>query len=422
VEPDIRIRTCPPFAFFFLHACTAWPVGVVGLALGSGLVKAGVPVHQTAGIIAATWLAFTLEFVWAPMVDACFTRRLWYVGGATVMCTCLAALLIAPWNAASVPLMTALAFCSSSGAAIAAVAVKGIMAYDVSAAQLGSASGFYTAGGTFAKAVGGAGTLWLLTHLSGRTIAASVSTGAAALAGTAILLALPRRSAPLRQLPTALFSALVDLWTFIRTPKGVLIAVLCVIPFGSGTEAGLIGAIAHEWSVSPDQLALFGAVSATTGIASAIFAGWLAQRISPWTAYVLLGWAMVGVMLGFAWSPRTAACFFTVELVYRALATACYATLLGIVMTAIGKGAASTKAAGLWSLTSLGFAYPTFIEGSVHDRAGTVAMLLTDAGLGMIGFVVLLIATRLLKLRFTTLAAPARFEKGERPDDIQIAK
>jgi hypothetical protein len=96
-----------------------------------------------------------------------------------------------------------------------------------------------------------------------------------------------------------------------------------------------------------------------------------------------------------------------VELFYRALATACYATLLGIVMTAIGKGAASTKAAGLWSLTNLGFAYPTYIEGAVHDRVGTVAMLLTDAGLGTTGFVVLIVATRLLKLRFNALAAPA---------------
>jgi hypothetical protein len=113
--PDYRGRTCPPFAFFFMHVGTAWPVGVVGLALGSSLVKAGVPVHQAAGIIAATSLAFTLEFVWAPMVDASLTRRLWYIGGSTVMCACLATLLIAPWNGASVPLMTVLAFSASPG-------------------------------------------------------------------------------------------------------------------------------------------------------------------------------------------------------------------------------------------------------------------------------------------------------------------
>src|ERR1700730_1683649 len=405
---DNRGRTCPPFAFFFLHACTAWPIGVVGLALGSSLVKAGVPVHQAAGIIAATSLAFTLAFVGAPMVDACLTRRLWYVGGSTVMCAGLAALLIAPWTAASVPLMTALAFSSSSGAAIAAVAVKGIMAYDVSATRIGSASGYYTAGGTFAKAVGGAGTLWLLTHLSGRGVAATLSTGAAALAGTAILLALPRRSAPLRELPTALVSALVDLWTFARTRSGILIAVLCVIPFGAGTEAGLMGTIAREWAVSPDQLASLGALVAVTNIAGAFLAGWLTTRINPWNVYVIFGWVLIGVMLGLAFSPRTALYFLVIELLYRAVATACYATLLGIVMKAIGRGAASTKAATLWWLTNLAYAYPVLIEGSVHDRAGTLAMLLTDAGLGVAGFCVLMLATRLLRLRFKLLAgAPA---------------
>ncbi len=89
----------------------------------------------------------------------------------------------------------------------------------------------------------------------------------------------------------------------------------------------------------------------------------------------------------------------TVELIYRAVATASYATLLGIVMKAIGKGAASTKAAALWSLANLAFAYPTLIEGRVHDRAGTVAMLVTDAGLGIAGFGVLLATAWLLKLR-----------------------
>jgi hypothetical protein len=402
--PDNRGRTCPPVAFFFLHACTSWPPGVVGLALGSSLVKAGVPVHQVAGIIAATTLAFTLEFVWAPTVDACLTRRFWYVGGATLMCGCLAALLIAPWTAASVPLMTVLAFSSSTGAAIAAVAVKGIMAYDVPATRLGSASGYYTAGGTFAKAVGGAGTLWLLTHLSGRGVAAIISTGAAALAGTAILLALPRRPAPLRELPIALVSALVDLWTFARTRSGVLIAVLCVIPFGAGTEAGLMGAIAHEWAVSPDQLASFGAVVAVSSIAGAVFAGWLTTRINPWNAYVIFGWALIVIALGLAVSPRAAMCFLAIELLYRAVATASYATLLGIAMKAIGQGAASTKAATLWSLANLAVAYPALIEGSVHDRAGTLAMLLTDAGLGVAGFCVLMLATRLLSLRFKLLA------------------
>lgn len=401
-------KRAPPFAFFFLHVCTAWPVGVVGLALGSSLVGAGVSVHHSAGIIAAATLAFTLEFLWAPMVDACWTRRRWYVGGAAVMCICLAALLIAPRNSASVPLMTALAFSSCSGAAIAAVAVKGLMAYDVPTAQLGAASGFYTAGGTFAKAVGGAGTLWLLTHVSGRFFVAGLSTGAAALAATTILLASPGRPAPLREFPAKLRAALVELWNFICTRSGMLIAVLCVIPFGAGTEAGLIGAIAREWAISPDQLAAFGALGAVTSVTGAIVAGWLSTRIGPWAVYIIGGWAMIAAMIGFAVAPRAAIYFLTAELLYRALAAGCYAALLGIVMTAIGKGAASTKAAALWSVTNFAIVYPTVLEGAVHDRAGTVAMLLTDAGLGAAGFGMLMLATRLLGLRLNPSPSPAR--------------
>ncbi len=406
MNSEQRERKCPPGAFFFLHLCTAWPVGVIGLALGSSLVKAGVAVQHTAAIIAASTLAFTLEFLWAPLVDSCLTRRMWYIAGAVPMCGCLAGLLIAPWNGASVPLLTALAFASSSGAAVAAAAVKGIMAYDVPHARLGSASGFYAAGGTFAKAVGGAGTLWLLTHMNSRASAASVNLATAVLAGTAILLVAPGRSPPLWEFPARLGGALRDLWAFLRTREGVIVAVLCVIPFGSGTEAGLIGAVAHEWAVTPDQLAGFSVFGAATGIAGAVVSGWLSTRIGAWNTYVLAGWSMIAVMLAFSVAPRTPGYFLGVELLYRTLASGGTVALLGIVMTAIGKGAASTKAAGLWSLANFSLVVPTFLEGLVHDRVGTQAMLLADAGLGVVGFGALVVASHWLKFRLRVLAAP----------------
>jgi hypothetical protein len=385
--------------FFFLHVCTAWPVGVVGLALASSLVKAGLPVQQTATIVAASILPFTLEFVWAPVVDSSFTRRTWYVAGATMMCVCLALLLVAPWNPIWVPALTTLAFTSSWGAAVAAAAIKGIMAYEVAPARLGSASGYYTAGGTFAKAVAGAATLWLLTHAPSRALVAGLSIGAAALAGAAILLVPRERAQRLRELPRRLRVALVDLWGFVRTRQGMLIAVLCVIPFGSGPEVGLVGAIAREWSVTPDQLSVFSMLAVAGGIAGAIFSGWLSLRIGPWNTYVILGWLMIVTMLGFALTPRTPASFLAVELGYRALATGCFAALLGIVLTAIGRGAASTKAAGMWSLANFAFVYPALIEGAVHDHVSTRAMLFTDAALGAAGFGVLLGAAWLLGLR-----------------------
>jgi MFS family permease len=295
-------RRAPPWSFFWLH-CAAWPVSVVDLALASTMVSASVPVQQVAGIIAAVSLAYALEIIWAPIVDAAFTRRRWYVAGAGLMCACLAGLLVAPWHASSVPLLTGLAFCASTGSAIALVAAKGIMAYDVPVAQLGRASGFYTAGGTLAKSVAGAGTLWLLTHLSSRALVAGLTVGAAALAMSVIRLSSPGLWMPASALISGLRVALLDAWKLIRTPVGALVAVLCVVPFGSSTVLG--AAIAKEWSVSPDQLAASIPIGAVLAMVGAVTAGRLSARFGSWRTYIGAGWIMIGLLAALAYAPRT---------------------------------------------------------------------------------------------------------------------
>ena len=382
--------------FFFLHAATVWPIGVVGLALGSSLVRTGIAVHQVATIIAAMSLAFTLEFLWGPLVDSSFTRKTWNAFGATVTFACLLAMFAVPWRQSSVPLLALLAFTSCSGAAIALVAVKGIMAFDIPRDRMGVATAFYSAGGTFGKAAAGAMAVLVLAHQSNRVSAGMISILPATLAATTIVLTARRSVFSLQEFPSKIRASLADVWNFIRRGNGVLIAILCVIPFGSGPEAGLMGAISREWAVTPNQLALIATFGAATNIAGALLAGWLCTRISPWTTYVAFGLTMVVLMLTFAVVPRNPISFFSVELVYRACSTGAYVALLGIVMRAAGNGAASSKVALMWSLTNFSFFYPTLIEGFVHDRLGTTAMLLTDASLGLTAFAILMLASRAL--------------------------
>jgi len=402
-----RSRHAPPYAFGLLHVCTGWPVGIVSLVLGNRLTALGVPVHRTATIITAAWLAFSLEFLWAPLVDSTFNRKGWYTAGAALMCASLALLLMAPWASSAVPLLTALTFISCSGAAMAAASIKGLMAYEIPAAQLGSASAFYTAGGYFAKAVGAAGTLWMLTHLTSRPLAGLVSAGIAAAAASAILLASPAQSLPWSSFAATLRATLGDAWNFVRTRRGAVTALLCVIPFGTGTEAGLVGAIAHEWHVGADQLNMWIAFSALGTISGAMLAGWLSTRISAWRSYLLLGSTMQVTVVVMAFAPRTPTAFLLLEFLYRALTGGCYATILGLVMDAIGKGAAATKAAVMWSLFNFAVVIPTMLEGDVHDRVGTTAMLLTDAALGLGGLGILVLTMRRLAFRFAKPVAPA---------------
>jgi len=305
----------------------------------------------------------------------------------------------------AVPLLTALTFASCGGAAIALVAVKGIMAYEVSSTQMGRASGFYTAGGIFARAASGAGTLWLLTHVMNRPLVAALSVGPAALASTAIVLASSAAPAPRRDLYTELRAVLGDSWSFIRTRIGILIAVLCVIPFGTGTA--LENAIAKEWSVTANQLAAWNSLGAVLGIAGAVLAGRLSARLGPWKTYIVLGWVMVALLGVQAMSPRTPLAFLSLTALLAASRGGCYAAALGLVMNSIGKGAASTKAAVLWSLFNFSGAYPALVDGRVHDHAGTTAMLLTHAGMDAVGFGILVLLANLLKVPLRPISAPA---------------
>ena len=395
-------RGAPPAAFFWLH-WAAWPVGVIDEAMAAALASAGLAVKQISEIVGVSSLAFSLEIIWAPMVDSAFTRRSWCVAGSIVMCCCLASLLMAPWQSPSVPLLIVLTFCACSGAGIALVATKGIMAYDVPAGQLGRASGFYTAGGIVARSVAGAGTLWLLAHVSSRAAVSGLSVGAAALAMSTIRLASPGISLPANNLLPALTAALTDVRTFVRTRSGALVAVLCIVPFGTSTL--LANAIAREWSVTPNQLSGAIPVAAAVSVAGAMLAGRLSVRLGPWKTYIACGWTMIVLLVALAFAPRSPNAFFMLFFLHRAGSGACYAALLGLVMTSIGKGAAATKAAALWSMVNFSHGYPAFIDGRVHDHAGTTAMLLTHAGMDAAGFAILLLTARWLGVRYRSLLA-----------------
>lgn len=227
--------------------------------------------------------------------------------------------------------------------------------------------------------------------------------GAAALAMSAIGLASPGLRMPVSGLMSALRAALLDVWRLIRTPVGALVAVLCVVPFGSSTVLG--AAIAKEWSVSPDRLAASIPIGAALAIAGAVAAGRLSARIGPWRTYIGAGWIMIVLLGVLAYMPRTPSFFIALWFLHGAVAGACYAAMLGLVMTAIGRGAAATKAAAYWSLFNFGGVYPALVDGAVHDYAGTAVMLMTHAAMDVAGFAVFLAVARLLGLRYRALLA-----------------
>ena len=106
-------------------------------------------------------------------------------------------------------------------------------------------------------------------------------------------------------------------------------------------------------------------------------------------------------------SPRTPPAFLSLTALLAASRGGCYAAALGLVMSSIGRGAASTKAAVLWSLFNFSGAYPALVDGRVHDQMGTTAMLLTHAGIDAMGFGILVLLANLLKVPLRPPSAPA---------------
>lgn len=74
-----------------------------------------------------------------------------------------------------------------------------------------------------------------------------------------------------------------------------------------------------------------------------------------------------------------------------------YAGFTAVVLETIGKGAAATKYNLFASLANMPIAWVTYLDGYAHKHWGTEAMLLTDAGTGVIGirlFAAIVLATK----------------------------
>ena len=82
--PRMKPRHTHPAVFMFLIL----PFGVMGgylaVAVAYLLSKAGVPIEQTAALIAIGLLPHTWKFAWAPIADTTLSRKSWYLLASVV--------------------------------------------------------------------------------------------------------------------------------------------------------------------------------------------------------------------------------------------------------------------------------------------------------------------------------------------------
>ncbi len=220
------------------------------------------------------------------------------------------------------------------------------------------------------------------------------SLGILFLLGSVALFFVPEVKAELRavSLPRAMVAVAAELWQMIRTRAGMLCALLCLLPMNSGTATGVLSQakVAAKWGANEDTVALVnGALNGLISALGCIVAGEICARFSSRKVYAVVALILAGVSVAMALAPFTRTNYITFNLIYVFVVGLSYTAFTGFVLDAIGKGAAATKYNAFASLSNAPITYMGLILAWAQTQWGEKGMLLTDAGAGVVGLIVL---------------------------------
>jgi hypothetical protein len=182
------------------------------------------------------------------------------------------------------------------------------------------------------------------------------------------------------------------MWDVVRSQSGLLCAVLCFLPIGTGAAAGVLGQaeVAAVWGVGENEVALVngllsGAISAFGCLVGGVLCGkWHARKV-----YVGIGVLMAVVTGAMAIAPYTPACYIGFGLAYSFVTGLAYAAFTGFVLDAIGAGAAATKYNVFAMLSNIPIMYMGLVLASAFTAYGAKGLLFGESGAGILGIGVL---------------------------------
>ena len=395
-------RPVHPIVFMFLIAPFGLLPGYVAVALAFLYSKAGLSVAQVAGLVAVVFIPHTWKFVWAPVVDATLTRKSWYLIALVFTSAGLLVTGLVPVQSARLPLLTAVLFVSSFAATFLGMATESMMAYATPPELKGRAAGWFQAGNLGGGGIGGGVGLWLAQHLPAQWIACAILAGACLLCSLALYF-VPEAASTIREtkLRRTLVGLFRDVWNVAKSRAGFLALFLCILPIGSGAASNLWSAVAGDWHVTANTVALV--TGMLGGILSAIgclIGGWICDHMDRKSSYVLYGMLQATCALGMALAPRTAEMYVVWTCLYAVVTGMTYAGFSAFVLEAIGTGAAATKYNLFASLSNAPIYYMTLIEGWAHSRWAASGMLKTEAAIsiaGMLLFIALVTTVNRIK-------------------------
>jgi MFS transporter, PAT family, beta-lactamase induction signal transducer AmpG len=373
-------RGLAPFFYLPISMTGGIAVGFVVITLGRVLSDKGVPVAQIAGMISLTLLPSTLRFLIGPFIDMVLTPLRWIVICIVAIFASMALMAFTPLSIKAMPMVDLLAFLLGCASNAKGCAVAAAMALTTPNAQRGAVAGWVNAGTLGGMALGGGAGLWLAVHAGGVPVAGMVL----ALAGTLLMApAFWLRTPPIDHGSGAVARVteiLVVLWSLLRTRKGVLVAIVCLIPCSVGAAIGLLPAVARDWGASANMVALFtGLLAGLATIPGCVLGGYLCDLFPRRAFYVWASVAFAASEAAMALAPHTPFWFAAMVLLNAFTLGLGYAGVGAVMYDCLGERGAATVNTVLGSLSNIPLVAMTLVVGRVQTDHGSNAMLMVEA-------------------------------------------
>jgi MFS family permease len=372
----------PLFGVFFVPSGMCQ--GFVSVVLGYMLSQHGVGVADIAALVSLRLLPETWMFLSGPLIDASLTCVRWYCMAIAGLVLCFVGFALVPLSGADLGLLGVLSLSSGIMSVLSVSAASAMLPLTTTGAVRGACAGWRQTCWLGGIGLGGGGALWLAEHAGG------LSTAALASASVFLLCMLPfsivKVPAAIRgsSVAAAAREALIALWKLAHTRGGVLAAVAVTLPAGLGAAAYLMPAVAGDWHASADVVAtVTGALSGIACMPGCISSGYLCDRFARRTVFIwcaLAGALAEGLV---TLVPHTAAGFAAIVLVNSAFTGLAYGSVMAVIYEQLERVGAATINGVLGSLCNVPVIVVTMLLGAVQTRAGSTAMLLSEAGLGV---------------------------------------
>jgi PAT family beta-lactamase induction signal transducer AmpG len=396
VGQDESPKAPHPFVWTVLYLPFGALSGFVTVALTFLATKHGLSISEGALLNGANMATQWLKWLWAPIVDVTLTPRKWYVLSTAASAVGVLGMSMVPLGPDTLGLLLAVIASASLINSAVGMAVEALIASSTPPDQIGRVSAWFQAGNLGGTGLGGALGLFLMIHLPKPWMGGAIMGILFMLCCFALRFTPKHESLHVHMTSLQAVKGVVrDLGKMLRTKGGLLAAILCVLPVGTGAAQTVLtqAEVAGYWGAGAKEVELLQGLTVGAVTAIGCFAGgWLCQRIVPRNAYVLIGIGLALVATGMAISPATVTMYVIWNIAYAFGVGLSYAAFSAVVLSAMGVGSGATKYNVYASLSNFPLWWLGLALGFAAQRWGARRMLLAEAGFGVLGVAIFAIS------------------------------